>query len=508
MIIPSARTPPVHGATDGIVQSIGPYLITLLFLFSLFFIPNNKFLYGGIFIYVFILWITKRTLPYTLLLPLFVLAPFQKGLSFAFDFNLRNHLFTQYFQYSVSTGLYASTVLTVLFAYAFLRTRKNSMRFVITATDVWAGILGISAFVSIFTSAAPTASVLYFAQLSGLLILYAILKRIPFRITYPALLCMATCILLFEGVWGVLQYAKSAKLQLAMEAMDNYSWAISAEPRSIEDTSFFRAEGTFSDPNFLGVFLVCLLPIVLNALITKHQNRIIRILLSASVLIGITGILASASRTSWIVLTISSIFLLIRGLKHHFVQVRPFIKPGILLSALMIPVFIPTIIIPRLMQLPVTLSHGGGITYRWEFIQVALEMIFVYPFGVGLGMFPVVHFQEFGGSFSFPAEPHIIVAQIMSELGVIGLFAFTLLIISSITHSLSEYRRTRPLSEEKLAIYVACFSCLFLSMFYPFLTEYPLIFLLFTLLGLSESPWIAGYDRLQKQKRIVDRGTQ
>ena len=467
-----------------VLQSYTP---SLIFIFSLFFVQNNKMLAIDIAVFTVFLSIMQKNIASALLLAFLTVLPFQKGISVPFEFFLRSDMWSERFPYILSVGIYFSDIIGMLFIYFSLKNSFSKKSHPAHAQDYFLFLFLLFSFISAFFSPAPSLSLAYSLKFCLLALLYRGIKKVPFQTIFSLLLISAVSITIFEGSLTAIQLLKSGKLHIAIETQNDSNQYDQSERTAVEDKYFFRPEGTFSDPNFLALYVSTFLPMFAFLLILRSTHHPIRILSAFSGVFGILSLLLSSSRISWLAsgLSLTGIILYLKNRKVA-VQNTVLKYAFIAVTGISIVLF-PTILLPRLLQIPITLQYGGGVTYRWDFIEKTIDIIMKYPLGIGLGMFPIVHFQELGGSYSFPAEAHNVFAQVLGETGILGFLCFFLFIFSSIRQSLVRLKEHSQYSMQRIMLFFSFSTYLFLSLFYPTLMEFPLISLLFILTASLEA---------------------
>lgn len=276
---------------------------------------------------------------------------------------------------------------------------------------------------------------------------------------------------LFEGSWSLMQFINKGTLGKSIEGIDPSLTGTLAHAAG-EDLSFFRMQGTFSHPNNLGYFMAVFSPILLFYSLTRKTPYIYKILAAAGFILSTIGLMLSASRASWILFMLAMYLVFrIRIIRSAF-EVVPFVRRIYSIFFVACIAFIPAYVLPRLSQFSTTFGTGGGAEYRRFLLEKAFAITTKNPFGVGLGMFPKVLFEEIGGFTSFPTQPHNLIAQILVASGFIGCAAFIFFLyfqftkyFRAIMHDRGDVRAFRLIGGISLLNY------LLLSMLYPILTE-------------------------------------
>ncbi len=193
-----------------------------------------------------------------------------------------------------------------------------------------------------------------------------------------------------------------------------------------------RATGAFHNPNIFASFVMSgvlpLLAVLLNYRLPRGQ----RMLFALSVVIGIGGLLASFSRSSWVSTLVGVLVILwLSGkLRYFFIGVFAFI-----LLVFGLKEFVPyaEYIFERLASIFTLFDEFGSTgrassTARIYLVIASLDMFADHPFlGTGWRSFPVIFSQYAPPGYphwTLVKEPHTIVTAILGELGIVGFAAF------------------------------------------------------------------------------------
>ena len=193
-----------------------------------------------------------------------------------------------------------------------------------------------------------------------------------------------------------------------------------------------RATGTFHNPNIFASFMMSgvlpLLAVLLNYKLPKGQ----RMLFALSTIIGVGGLLASFSRSSWVATLVGVMVILWLSGKLRYFFILIFAS---ILLVLGLKEFVPfaEYIFERFVSIFTLFSEFGSIgrtssTARIFLIIASLDMFFDHPFlGIGWRAFPYVFAQYAPPGYphwSYVNEPHTAIAMVLGELGIVGFFAF------------------------------------------------------------------------------------
>ena len=193
-----------------------------------------------------------------------------------------------------------------------------------------------------------------------------------------------------------------------------------------------RATGTFHNPNIFASFMMSgvlpLLAVLLNYKMPKSQ----RMLFTLSTIIGVGGLLASFSRSSWVATLVGVMIILWLSGKLRYFFILIFVS---ILLVLGLKEFVPfaEYIFERFISIFTLFSEFGSVgrtssTARIFLIIASFDMFFDHPFlGIGWRAFPYVFAQYAPPGYphwSYVNEPHTAIAMVLGELGIVGFFAF------------------------------------------------------------------------------------
>ncbi len=210
-----------------------------------------------------------------------------------------------------------------------------------------------------------------------------------------------------------------------------------------------RATGTFHNPNIFAVFMMSgvlpLLAVLLNYRLPKGQ----RLLFILSTIIGVGGLLASFSRSSWVATMIGVMVILWLSGKLRYFFILIFAS---ILLVLGLKEFVPfaEYIFERFISIFTLFSEFGSVgrtssTARILLIVASLSMFFDHPLlGIGWRAFPYV-FPNYAPPgyphWSYVNEPHTVYTMILGELGILGFIAFMWFVGRTFLLSLTRFWR-------------------------------------------------------------------
>lgn len=191
---------------------------------------------------------------------------------------------------------------------------------------------------------------------------------------------------------------------------------------SINGELLLRPYATFSHPNVLAGYLLCVLVLLLTSL-SAIQKKVVRLLFAITILIGTCALFLTLSRVAialWMLVILSSLL---------FVQKRVSIRIGLFTSVICLLgiLFFATPLGTRFMQ---TQLSEESVVQREQLVSAAVYLIRLHPFGVGLGNFlPVLsHLPADLYPSNFVQPVHNIFLLITVETGVIGICFFLALL--------------------------------------------------------------------------------
>ena len=187
-----------------------------------------------------------------------------------------------------------------------------------------------------------------------------------------------------------------------------------------------RVTSLFSNPNILAVYLLLYFPFSLWATFLPENKGRMRVFYAITTVFCAICILLTWSRGAWLGLLLELfLFLLFHSRKTRFaLRFAP-------LLLILVP-FLPSNFKSRLLSIG-DLGESS-IRYRLQTWQGALQMFKHYPFGIGVGerawraIYP--HFAVSGTKTVMHA--HNVFLQVATELGMVGMILFLLLIFTAL----------------------------------------------------------------------------
>jgi len=445
------------------------FAISLLYSSMLFIIPSNRiFLLVSLFFVIGLYFIWKNLI-YSILYAYIFLLPFQNGKGISFLVVPGAYVYGN-MPFIMTVNFTMSFILSVFLLYLHYRNKIIGINMYypkIERADLFLGLFLISNIFASINAQIPWLSFLLSVQIVSYIFIYYVIhqsyiKKWLFTIIAP----LFTSLGLLEGLWSILQYVNKGSLGYL-----NPTPADTIIHSASEDASFFRMQGTFSHPNFLGFFVAFVAPFLFYYSISQYSSYFRKIICVCGFIASMIALILSGSRASWIVLLITFVVLHRSKIVKNAMEIIPVVKQIYISSLLICCITIPFIVIPRLSQLSITFDSNGGAQFRIDLILKSILITTQNPFGIGLGMFPKVLLQEIGGFTSAPTQPHNVVIQILVSSGFIGVISFLGFLYLKIR---SIYENTIIRTEEKTIRFVGVVSfCTYLSlsMLYPILTE-------------------------------------
>lgn len=442
-----------------------------LFLLSLFFLPNNKFMGGAIIATLFFTLMKSTTTLEGVYYITLLCLPFTKGKGFQFPLISADQ--TGYgVPYTFDFDIAFWNILLLLLLYIIIRTNKQINKSPIDKKDIFLVLFIVSLLPSTLLSRYPDISLLGLTELLFMILLYFVTKLLWPYIRLRIISIIIALQLAFEGVWSVFQFVLRRPLGNAIESSGGLLTQSNSIEYAIEQIGFFRSRGTFDHSNSLGSFAVSLLPFFVLLLMHKKCSAFERMLFTLCIALGSAAVIVSGSRASIFValMFVAVIFLWDKKRFILFTQIRKSLK----ISVLGVMFFALFLITPRMVQLFTTLQEGGGATYRMNLNRYALQIMQQNIFGVGLGLFPEAVFSDVGTFTSFPAQPHNLFSQIAAEGGAVSLITFCIFLFASISPNILRIFRSLGHKSKQPDAYILATTAsliimLVLSQAYPFL---------------------------------------
>jgi putative inorganic carbon (hco3(-)) transporter len=216
---------------------------------------------------------------------------------------------------------------------------------------------------------------------------------------------------------------------------------------------FFRAFGTFGQPNPFGGFMGLLLPLALVGVVISFPRKIqfpsllFTFYATASILIG-AGLLMSWSRGAWIGTIVAILVMVFAVPRSRFRSITASLVIGSLFLSSALFGLIPTSILDRISSSTaeffafedmrgVDISNENyAVVERLAHWQAALNIATDNSNGVGLGNYETVYSRYRLLNWKFPlGHAHNYYLNVLAETGMIGLTAYLFFILGTFVTS-------------------------------------------------------------------------
>jgi hypothetical protein len=337
-------------------------------------------------------------------------------------------------------------------------------------------------FSDLVASIHPEVSLLFSVFSINLLILYFYLKSYTSKNNFnflPILLSLFASLVIFESIISFQQLIASSPINKNIEAQIDIEYF----GHTPDEPQFrFRPVGTFQHANMLGMWLSFWVSVLFSYLFKKQNN-----LLFTSFIFGIISLVFTLSRSSWLGVGISFMFMLWLFEKVKKIKAPAiFTKHVFLLLILSLVLFI-FFVFPRAEKSIYTFIEGGGYLRQLQ-IQDTLTLIIKNPvFGVGTNMNVLAgYFESPSSVFSSVAlAVHNKYLLITVEQGIPALVFFlsflTYLFRKNIVIAFQQ-KLLNVLSYVRIGFLGGILALIIVGLFQPFMGE-NLILLSFGILG-------------------------
>jgi len=457
---------------------------SLLFLSIIFFVPNNKIFVLVSILFILGLYLVWNNLIKSILYAYIFLLPFQNGKGINFmvvpdEFVYGNIPFT------IIVSFTMSAVLSIILLYIhirnklFLHQKQSSIH--IKLSDICICLYILTNIIASINSNISLLSFLLTLQICGYIFVFYFIQHQHLKQWIRKLLIpLIASLCIFNGILSGLQY-----INIGSPGYINPTTPDTILHVASEDTSFFRMQGIFHHPNFLGFFMAIFIPTLFYYSISKYTSSFSKTISAFGFIFGLIALILSGSRASWIFFAISMIVILRIPIIYLSFKILPSVKRLYFICLIMCLIAIPTYALPRFSQLAVTFSYDEGAQFRIDLITKSILTALRYPSGIGLGLFPQILLIEIGEFTSTPTQPHNLLAQILVASGFLGMISFIIFLYLKIKACLSIKIKKPIFSKITRYLYVISLGCFFfLSMFYPILTEQQIFGWLWILLSI------------------------
>lgn len=405
----------------------------LLLLFIIRFLnPDNKTLVLFFIVFLMVIWVKLHDITLAAFLTFSVTGVFFVGKEYIIQLNDLNQYPNLKELYPL--GLYqritisASDVIFPIFflsLFSQLKKLKNLPKKVKTLDIIIFLFLILSLVADIIASKRIFLSLLLKRSLIESVIIYFYLRFLVNNHVqvFKIFLNIMTALVFFESFIAIQQFIQSSSLG------KNFEIQKTAEifGGNAEESAFaFRPTGTLPQTNDLGLFLSAFLPFIfIKVLVNKEK------FFSVSLIMGITTVLLTLSRSAWLGLAVGLLYLFYMIEYRMKINLLQKIKAKTSLILLLLFCSLLIYIMPRLATTFLSLGRSGGLYFRFRQIQESWGLFKSSPLiGVGTGMSVSEILTNYRtGVFSeFPSVIHNYYFLLLLENGII-VFSFFILII-------------------------------------------------------------------------------
>ena len=249
-----------------------------------------------------------------------------------------------------------------------------------------------------------------------------------------------------ERIWGAMFIIAIFLSALAVvQRLGVFNWR---EVLIQSDEVSYRANATFGDPNILARYLAITIPLAVGLILVTGPRRLTLYLAIPALGASMLGIVASASRSGWLVL------LLVGFLTVWLAPIRLYTKVALTTASVVLVGGLLTLLF----------MQGGGEADRvrtiWSPIEVLGQRTFLIRagfamwrdnplIGVGSGNYQhtlVVSYLDVIPEWARTTLSHTSLVSVLAELGVIGVaaFAFVMLRIGIVTGIVYHRAKSEP----------------------------------------------------------------
>jgi putative inorganic carbon (HCO3(-)) transporter len=234
----------------------------------------------------------------------------------------------------------------------------------------------------------------------------------------------------FQGAVSIAQYAFDVNFGAQILGEVTEAGTDFTSRATYQDGEFTnRVGGMIGHPNLLAIYMAMIMPIGLATLFSKAKP-IYKAFLLVTVLLGAVTLILTLSRSGWIAFALAYILLMAVSFSHPSIRTKYVM--GRLMSVVFIFLLAAALSGPILKRL--TQSDSGAVSFRWEFMEVAMDMVLDKPvFGFGLNSFvwhmpPYTKYGSYNGVIDQFGDDlpvvHNIYLVVWSEQGTVGLLLF------------------------------------------------------------------------------------
>jgi O-antigen ligase len=446
------------------------FLFCLFLYCLLFFVPNLKIFFALFFLLGIFIFLDLKKLKLALWFLLIISLPFCQGKAQEYP------LVTSFetggsFSYSFFFSITPLDIIVAILLFIFLRERwfgkGRSCNSGFHKTDLVLLLFLMTGFVSIFHADFPEVSFLSLLMLTRSVSVYFLAtlalssnktKRVTTLLFLP--------LIFQEGFWALMQYGLRSPLGRFLElSLSRFPYGVTAS----ESVYLFRSVGTRAHPNHLGPLMVFFLPIIASQIFRPSVLRK-PLLALLSFIAALVALVLSFSRGAWLIAGFMVFFVIWLFNRQKIFFLPELVKK--LLGLSLLPLFCLGIFLvyPRLLTLEEAFLFRGSGNARVDLAREAINLMQLYPLGVGLDNFVPSMFHNYITEVVeyFPSLVHNTFFIIGSEMGVFGLAFFLFFIFLTGKHFMTRIYQYRGVSWGlNWGIFLSFLSYLLLSLVYP-----------------------------------------
>lgn len=361
---------------------------------------------------------------------------------------------------SIARPLVGLLILAILYRWALTRRPPRGW----LSAAGWVLGYGLVVFASLFYATDTTAASAAFSDffkdgIITILVVALLQRKEDFRNTVWALILAG----LFMGGVGVFQY-------LTGTFSNNYFGFGQAPLLNIVGaTEGNRISGPIGDPNFFAQIMVVVVPLALNQLFAE-KNILLKLLAGVTFALATLAVIFTFSRGGFLAMAVAvAVLALYRRPKLWEVL-------ALILMAIILVRFVPNPFIDRLSTVTDMLTGQASVKEEVSFrgraseLIVAVRMFADHPIlGVGVGNYPA-YYQQYSRSVGLDPrtearQAHNLFLEITSELGLVGILVFLLILAAVFRGVLRTYAYYKDRGDDYYASTVAAFGAALMGYF-------------------------------------------
>lgn len=292
----------------------------------------------------------------------------------------------------------------------------------------------------------------------GLYIIVQTLALYIFFIIVSNFINTKTHMLVILGILLLLNVSQTLLITYQL-LFENVTYFADSTVETTEGFRIYRPSGTFHDPNVLATYMIFGVIYTVSYMIFNNISRILKLILIGFVLVSLSGIILTFSRSGWLALMFGMITILLFYPKK---KVLLYWGLGIFSIFLLAAFIIPhsELVIERFTSIT-DLMKDPSIRVRLALIKSSFFMFFDHPFfGVGFRGYPM--FYDFYLDPLAPQiqlyvkESHTLWSTLLAELSIWGVIVVAIFFYKFFKDSLIAAMKTTD--NFKKSIYVGVFS--------------------------------------------------